>query len=66
MSYHRATVLPHVQPMRNFAEAYDPYTQQRRYVVPPQPPRLAQRAIGSYSGALGDSGDGLGSTLVVL
>jgi len=43
MSYHRARVLPHQPPLRDFASAQDVWAQQRRYVVP----------------ALGSSGDGL-------
>jgi hypothetical protein len=71
MSYHRAKVLPHVQPMRNFAEAHGPYESQRRYVVPPPTPNtptvrqlMARRAMGNSGDGL--SGVGLGAALVVL
>jgi hypothetical protein len=60
--------------MTNFAEAFGPYARQVRLVIPPagarvQPranvPGYAFRAAGT-NWSFGDSGDGLGSTLVVL
>lgn len=75
MSYHRAKVLPAQQPMRRFANAQSVWARQLRTIIPnEQFPYNARggRAIGNYAplpwplGGLGDSGDGLGSTLVVL
>lgn len=73
MSYHRATVLPGVQPMRRFANAHGVWARQLRTIIPRETyPYNARngRAIGNYKPVqkwpLGDSGDGLGSTLVVL
>ena len=76
MSYHRAVILPGVQPQRRFAEAHSVWARQLRTIIPNE--RFDYnarngRAIGNYSGPwggaqgiLGDSGDGLGSALVVI
>jgi hypothetical protein len=72
MSYHVAKILPGVQPMRRFAAAHDPWARQLRTIIPNE--QIAYnarngRAIGNYAPLpfpLGDAGDGLGSTLVVL
>jgi len=72
MSYHRAKILPGVQPMRRFANAHGVWARQLRTIIPNE--QIAYnarggRAIGNYAPQqwpLGDAGDGLGSTLVVI
>lgn len=80
MSYHVAKILPSTQPLRRFVAAHDPWARQLRTIIPRETfPYNARngRAIGNYAPlpwplgsyvdtSLGDAGDGLGSTLVVI
>lgn len=74
MSYHRAKVLPQVQPARRFANAQTVWARQLQYAIPrpPQAVPAGRAVLGSMNyyyppfAGLGSSGDGLGAALVVI